>query len=84
LEEYVGSDTGHIQQASPYLNGTRQMSFIAFRLRTRPTERVDSFYIFFDQFKALTDTYLPSYDGYELANVQFEEAGATAQKESGK
>jgi len=74
----------HIQQASPYLNGTRQMSFIAFRLRTRPTERVDSFYIFFDQFKALTDTYLPSYDGYELANVQFEEAGATAQKESGK
>lgn len=60
-----------IQQASPYLNGIQQMSFVAFRLRTMPTERVDSFYIFFDQFKALTDTYLPSYDGFELVGTDF-------------
>lgn len=61
----------NIQQASPYLSGIQQMSFVAFRLRTRPTERVDAFYIFFDQFKALTDTYLPSYDGFELVSAEF-------------
>jgi len=61
----------NIQQASPYLNGTQQMSFVAFRIRSRPTERVDSFYIFFDQFKALTDTFMPSYDGFELVGAQF-------------
>lgn len=60
-----------IQQVSPYLNGVQQMSFIAFRLRTRPTERVDNFYIFFDQFKALTDTYMDSYDGFELVGAKF-------------
>ncbi len=65
-----------IQQASPYLDGVQQMSFVAFRLRTRPTERVDSFKIFFDQFKALTDTYMPSYDGFELVDTKFgEESG---------
>lgn len=71
----------NIQQASPYLNGTQQMSFVAFRLRTRPTERVDSFYIFFDQFRALTDTFLPSYDGFELVGSQFSD---TQNKETGK
>lgn len=60
-----------IQQASPYLNGLQQMSFVAFRLRTAPTERVDNFFIFFDQFKALTDTYSPSYDGFELVGADF-------------
>ncbi|MCD1653263.1 flagellar filament outer layer protein FlaA [Treponema zuelzerae] len=69
-----------IQQAAPYLNGVQQMSFVAFRLRTRPTERVDSFYIFFDQFKALTDTYMDSYDGFELVGTKFSEEN----KESGK
>lgn len=60
-----------IQQQSSYLNGVQQMSFVAFRIRTMPTERVDNFYIFFDQFKALTDTYLPSYDGFELVGTDF-------------
>lgn len=61
----------YIRQATPYLNGVQQMSFVAFRIRTMPSERVDSFYIFFDQFKALTDTFLPSYDGFELAGADF-------------
>lgn len=61
----------NIQQASQYLNGVQQMSFVAFRLRTMPTERVDNFYIFFDQFKALTDTYTPSYDGFDLVGTDF-------------
>jgi len=63
----------NIQQASPYLNGIQQMSFVAFRLRTMPTERVDNFHIFFDQFKALTDTYMDSYDGFELVEAKFKD-----------
>lgn len=63
----------NIQQVSPYLNGQQQMTFVAFRLRTRPTERVDNFYIFFDQFKALTDTFMPSYDGFDLVGTKFAE-----------
>ncbi|HKL84884.1 MAG TPA: flagellar filament outer layer protein FlaA [Treponemataceae bacterium] len=71
----------NIQQKSPYLSGVQQMSFIAFRLRTSPTERVDNFYIFFDQFKALTDTFMESYDGFELVGTQFSE---DQNKESGR
>lgn len=71
----------NIQQASPYLNGVQQMSLVAFRVRSRPTERVDSFYIFFDQFKALTDTFMSSYDGYELVGAQFSDE---QNKESGQ
>ena len=71
----------NIQQASPYLNGTQQMSLVAMRIRSRPTERVDSFYIFFDQFKALTDTFMPSYDGFELVGAKFSDG---ANKESGQ
>jgi hypothetical protein len=68
-----------IQQVSPYLNGIQQMSFVAFRLRTRPTERVDDFYIFFDNFKALTDTYMPSYDGFELVGSKFSDQQSAQQ-----
>jgi hypothetical protein len=71
----------NIQQVSSYLNGVQQMSFVAFRLRTSPTERVDNFYIFFDQFKALTDTYMPSYDGFELSGAKFSDV---EKKETGK
>jgi hypothetical protein len=69
----------NIQQSSPYLNGVREMTFVCFRLRSRPTERVDSFYIFFDQFKALTNTFMETYDGFELVGTQFSE-----NKETGK
>lgn len=63
----------NIPQASPYLNGVQHMSMVAFRLRTMPTERVDNFHIFFDQFKALTDTYMDSYDGFELVGAKFKD-----------
>ena len=58
------------------------MSFVAFRIRTQPTENVDDFYIFFDEFKALTNTRLPSYDGYELEKAQFGDTDSN--KEGGK
>ncbi len=69
----------NLQQVSPYLNGQQYATLVAIRLRTRPTERVDDFKIYFDQFKALTNTFMPSYDGFELVNKTFE-----TQKESGQ
>ena len=71
-----------IQQRSRYLSQVKQLNFVAFRIRTHPTENVDDFYVFFDEFNALTNTRLPSYDGFELEKVQFEDAGSN--KEEGK
>ena len=72
-----------IPQSSAYINAGKEMKFVAFRVRTRPTEHVEDFYIFIDQFKALTDMHKDSYDGYELANMQFGEVanGAAGNKE---
>lgn len=72
----------NIQQRSRYLSQTKNMSFVAFRVRTQPTENVDDFYIFFDEFKALTNTRLASYDGFELEKAQF--ADTDSNKEGGK
>lgn len=67
----------NIPQSSKYIGNKHHMAFVAFRIRTRPTERVDDFKIFFDQFKALTDVYVDSYDGYELLEAPFEDGQQT-------
>ena len=67
----------NIPQASRYIGNKNKMTFVAFRIRTAPFERVDSFKIFFDEFKALTDVYVDSYDGYELADLSFDDGGKT-------
>jgi len=61
----------NIPQSSKYLGNKNHLSFVAFRIRTRPSERVDEFKIFFDQFKALTDVFMDSFDGYELYESDF-------------
>ncbi|GHU85120.1 membrane protein [Spirochaetia bacterium] len=55
------------QRALPRLAGLR---FVKFRVWTLPTERVDNFYIYFDEFKVLTDTFESFYDGEELASPE--------------
>lgn len=62
-----------LAQSSPYIGNKNVLQFVGFRIRTSPWERVDDFYIFFDEFKVLTNIYLDSYDGYELANAEFED-----------
>lgn len=71
-----------IQQRSRYLSQVKEMSFVAFRIRTQPTENVNDFYVFFDELKALTNTRMASYDGFELENAQFDNVDSN--KESGK
>lgn len=64
-----------IPQTSRYLNDNNYLSFVAIRIRTTPRERVDDFYVFFDQLKVVTDTYKPSYDGFEFVNADFSQDG---------
>lgn len=71
-----------IPQVSRYLAGIKHLSFVAFRIRTNPSERVDDFHIFFDEFKALTNTAKASYDGFELVDVTF--GNTEENKEAGK
>lgn len=66
----------HIQQRSRYISQLKYMSFVAFRIRTHPTENVDDFYVFFDEFKALTNTRTASYDGFELENAKFDDTNS--------
>jgi hypothetical protein len=44
------------------------LDFLKFRIWTAPNEEVENFFIYFDQFKVLTDTFETLYDGDALAN----------------
>ena len=44
------------------------LSFVKFRIWTAPNERVDNFFVYFNQFKVLTDTFETLFDGNDLAD----------------
>lgn len=44
------------------------LHFVKFRIWTRPVERVDNFFIYFNQLKILTDTFEALFDGNDLAD----------------
>lgn len=55
-----------IPQAKRQLPNRQGLTFVKFRIWTRPIERVDNFQIYFDQVKILTDTFESLFDGDEL------------------
>jgi hypothetical protein len=59
-----------IPQGKRQLPNLENLKFIKFRIWTQPTEKVDNFYIYFDQFKVLTDTFESLYDGNDLVNPE--------------
>ncbi len=59
---------GVIPQGKRQLPKLESLKFVKFRIWTLPTERVDNFYFYFDQFKVLTDTFESLYDGDNLVN----------------
>ena len=61
----------HIPQTKRILPSYTGLDFIKFRIWTQPAERVDNFYIYFKQFRVLTDTFESLYDGNDLADPQF-------------
>jgi len=63
----------NIAQARRTLPSYAGLSFVKFRIWTQPVERVDNFYIYFKQFKVLTDMFESLFDGNDLSdpdNVQ--------------
>jgi hypothetical protein len=58
----------NIAQSKRVLPKLASLAFVKFRIWTTPTERVDDFYIYFDHFKVLTDTFETFFDGDELAD----------------
>ena len=58
----------HIRQEKLILPALAQLNFVKFRLWTNPTERVDNFFVYLNQFKILTDTFETFFDGDDLAD----------------
>ena len=58
----------HIRQGKRILPAHAALKFVKFRIWTQPVERVSSFYVYFKQFKILTDTFETLYDGDDLAD----------------
>jgi hypothetical protein len=57
-----------ISQSKRILPRLAGLTFVKFRIWTMPQEKVENFYIYFDQFKILTDTFESQFDGDELAD----------------
>jgi hypothetical protein len=57
-----------IPQSKRILPRHAGLTFVKFRIWTTPMERVDNFYIYFNQLKVLTDTFESLFDGDELAD----------------
>jgi hypothetical protein len=60
----------NIRQSKRILPKLAGLTFVKFRIWTQPTERVGDFYVYFKQFKALTDTFESLFDGDELADPE--------------
>ena len=46
------------------------LSFVKFRIWSSPFERVDNFFVYFNQMKVLTDTFETMFDGNDLADPE--------------
>jgi hypothetical protein len=57
-----------VHQAKRVLPNLAGLKFLKFRIWTQPVEKVDNFYVYFKQFKILTDTFESLFDGDELAD----------------
>jgi hypothetical protein len=58
----------YIPQTIRYLPMEKPLSLVKLMIWTEPTERVDSYIIYFDNLKVLTDMYTQRYDGDALAD----------------
>jgi hypothetical protein len=60
----------NIPQSKRVLPRHAGLTFVKFRIWTTPSERVDNFYVYFNQMKILTDTFESLFDGDELADPE--------------
>jgi hypothetical protein len=59
-----------VPQAKVVLPRLEPLNFVKFRIWTQPTQPVNNFYIYIDQFKVLSDTFETIFDGDELASPE--------------
>jgi len=59
---------GHIRQSRRVLPSLAQLQFVKFRIWTMPNENVNNFFVYFKQFKVLTDLFETFFDGQDLAD----------------
>ena len=57
-----------IPQSKRILPHLASLTFVKFRIWTTPMERVDNFYVYFDQLKIVSDTFESLFDGSDLAD----------------
>jgi hypothetical protein len=60
-----------IRQTKRILPRHAGLTLVKFRLWTTPLERVDNFYVYFNQVKVLTDTFESLFDGNDLADPEY-------------
>ena len=60
-----------IPQERRILPSNAELHFVKFRVWTYPTERVDNFFIYFKQFRLLSDMFNELYDGYDLGDPDY-------------
>lgn len=72
-----------IPQTQPYLPHYKGLVLTKLVVRTDPTERVDGFYTYFDQFKVLTDMHESPFDGKALLNSEFVDKYFSTTKKEG-
>ncbi|MCL2374268.1 MAG: flagellar filament outer layer protein FlaA [Treponema sp.] len=60
----------HIPQSRTVLPRVSGLNFVKFRIWTTPTERVDNFFIYFNQLQILTDIFETLFDGNDLADPE--------------
>jgi hypothetical protein len=60
----------HIRQSKRILPRLAGLTFVKFRVWTQPIEKVGNFYVYFKQFKVLTDMFESYYDGDDLGDPE--------------
>jgi hypothetical protein len=62
---------GNIMQSKRILPAYAGLKFVKFRIWTTPSESVGNFYVYFKQFKVLTDKFESLFDGNDLADPEY-------------
>jgi Flagellar filament outer layer protein Flaa len=59
---------GRIAQTGNYVPFLKTLELVKVVIWTKPTENVSNFFVYFDQIKVLTDTFITRFDGDDLAS----------------
>jgi len=64
---YYTNIPGYISQSGQYVPYIKSLELVKIVIWTKPSENVSNFFVYFDQIKVLTDTFISRFDGDDLA-----------------